>query len=718
MHVTKGEYNACDISPAAAGGPRTIPARAGKGRRGHLEGGIMNLPSVTSRGSAHRGRKAFLATLLSVSLALSTGAPLAFAADTGATAAANTAASTQLTSEDLSFHTGDFVQIRPHGCYRTVSVEGDAAFNGYDNWLYSLGTSSKHRLTSVGDGYYTIQPYKQFVEADSEARRYWDIEGASKEAGATIHVWSNGKNDKTSQWAFERNSDGTYYIKNRYSGLYVSLEDRGSDMDKDKNKLKQMEKSDAITWDVDVIYGNQAASTHSYSSSWMSRYSDDLYLSDMTIPGTHDSGTCHTYDAVDVQSSFTACQQYYIDEQLTAGIRFFDIRVGIDGLAELDPYINHGGTVCEDRYGNWLRLSAVVKDMKDFLAANPSEALIMMVSNSNGDTDNQTSSLAKLIDDNPGLFYTSTSVPKLGDVRGKIVLFTRFTPSGTDAKTHEYGLCLDTWGAYNDAYESTKGLVQIKSTSELQVYVQDNYSSHADDKLAYVQGAFSDAETKRSEAATLGKKAWVFNYTSCTKNNPFTAARNMNEKLYNEKCLTDDTPGFLGIVPMDFIDARQAESIWKQNSDSLATPENDVSTGVTSKGLKYTIDGGKAYITGYTGSSTSVTLPKSIKGAPVVSATLKNAGIKALKLSNATELRTLRCQGNKLTKLNVSKNTKLSTLSCQNNKLTKITLSATGNRALKKGVFVIGKAAQNKFSKAMRTFLCVNYSARSYTLAL
>ena len=693
------------------------PSKSGASTR---KGATMKLPSCTSRNAnaTHRGRKAFLATLLSVSLALTTGAPLAFAAGTDGVATTAAVTGTQLTSEDLSFHSGDIVQIRPHGCYRTVSVEGDAAFNGYDNWLYSLGTSSKHRLAVKDGGYYTIQAFQQFIELDDNARGFWDLDGGSKRAGTTIHVWSNGKNEETSQWAFERNSDGTYYIKNRYSGLYVSLKDRGNNKDKDKNKLEQQNKEDAIAWDVDVVYGNQAASTHSYASSWMSRYSDDLYLSDMTIPGTHDSGTCYTWSAINVQDSFTSCQQYYIDEQLTAGIRFFDIRVGIDGLEDRDPYINHGGTVCEDRENNWLRLSAVVKDMKSFLEANPTEAVIMMVSNSGGDTDNQTSSLAKLMDENPDLFYTSSAVPKLGDVRGKIVLFTRFAPSGPDASTHEYGLCMDSWGAYNDAYAHTKGLVQIKSTSELEVYVQDNYSSHADDKIAYVQGAFKEADTKRTESATLGKKAWVFNYTSCTKNNPFTAARNMNERLYKENCLSDDTPGFLGIVAMDFIDARQAESVWKQNTDELASTEDKVVTGTSSKGLKYTIANDKASITGYAGSSSSVTLPKSIKGAPVVSASLKNAGIKTLKTGKATELRTLNCQGNKLGTLNVSKNTKLRTLTCQNNRLTKVVLSSTANKALKRGCFVIGKASQNKFSKAERTRLCVNYSARTYAVTL
>lgn len=677
----------------------------------------MKLPNGTSRGSAHRGRRAFLATLLSVSLALSTGAPLALADGTDGVAAANTAASAQLTSgSDALFTTDTIVQIRPHGYYRTVNIEDDfrTPGKGQDVQLYSLGTSSKQRLRQTTNGYYTIQAQRDFTEQSDDGSAYWDVEGASNKAGAIVHVWNNGPDSESSQWKFTRNSDGTYYIQNRKSEKYLSLEHK-----KDENNVKliQDEYSNALTWDVDVVKGNVACSTRYHAKDWMTSLPGSMLLSEVTIPGTHDSGTCYTYGDIAPQDSFTTCQQLFIDEQLNQGIRFFDIRVGMDGLEDRDPYINHGGTVCEDRNGKKLRLSAVVEDMKDFLMGSHYETIIMMVSHSGGDTDNQTSSLAKLIEANPTLFYTSSKVPTLDEVRGKIVLFTRFAPSGSDASKFDYGLCLDNWGAYNDAYARTKGLVQIKSTSELDVYVQDNYSSHADEKIAYVQGAFNDAATKYSEAKTLGKGAWVINYTSCTKDNPFSAARNMNERLYKESCLSDDTPGFLGIVVMDFVDARQAESIWKQN-DYEAASEDKVVTGVTSKGLKYTIVDGNAYITGYAGNSTSVTLPKSIKGAPVVSVALKSAGLKVLKPGKATELRYLNCKGNKLTALNVSKNTKLRTLYCQNNKLTKITVSATGNKALKKGVFVIGKASQNKLPKAERTRLCLSYNARSNGILL
>ncbi|MGN0078226.1 MAG: phosphatidylinositol-specific phospholipase C domain-containing protein [Coriobacteriales bacterium] len=666
---------------------------------------------ATTNPRRHHGMRAALSVFLSASLALTMCVPMAFGAQ--AAEPQDAALGTTLASSEATFGNHDIIQIRPHGYYRTVNVEGDGGNNGKDVWLYSLGTSSKQKLRSTDSGYFTIQAQRQFTETDNNKHSYWDVEGASKKGGAKVHVWSNGADATSSQWRFERNSDGTYYIQNRNSGLYLSLEDK---KDENKSNLIQDEKTNAITWDVDTVYGNQDASTHSYASSWMSRYSDKLLLSDMTIPGTHDSGTCYTYMHVSAQESFTTCQQYYIDEQLTAGIRFFDIRVGIDGLEDRDPYINHGGTVCLDRNDKWLRLSAVVKDMKSFLEANPSETVIMMVSNSNGDTDNQTSSLYKQISDNPGLFYTSSKVPTLGEARGKIVLFTRFEPSGDDASKIDYGLCLSSWGSYNDAYKITKGLVRIKSGSDLDVWVQDNYGTNADDKIAYVQGAFAEADSKRLESASLGRNAYVINYTSCTSSNPFSAARNMNERLYNEGCLKDDTPGFLGIVVMDFIDARQAESVWKQNSNELAESDEPV-VGTTAKGLVYKISGNSALITGYTGSSSSVTIPKTIKGKPVVSAAVGSAGIKVLKLGKASELRTLECTGNKIARLDVTKNAKLTTLLCQNNRLSSIKLSATGNKLLKKGVFVIGKKSQNKLSKAQRASLATGFGARSYPVS-
>ena len=59
-------------------------------------------------------------------------------------------------------------------------------------------------------------------------------------------------------------------------------------------------------------------------SNWITPLDDDIYVSQLSIPGTHDSGTyyCEGF----LGSTSGRCQQLTIPEQLKMGIRFFDIR--------------------------------------------------------------------------------------------------------------------------------------------------------------------------------------------------------------------------------------------------------------------------------------------------------------------------------------------------------------------------------------------------------
>lgn len=72
-------------------------------------------------------------------------------------------------------------------------------------------------------------------------------------------------------------------------------------------------------------------------SDWMKGVVDTTLIKDLSISGTHDSGT----SVVRWIITFLArCQLLSIPEQLEKGIRYFDIRVRHDGL------INHGSIAC------------------------------------------------------------------------------------------------------------------------------------------------------------------------------------------------------------------------------------------------------------------------------------------------------------------------------------------------------------------------------------
>lgn len=107
-----------------------------------------------------------------------------------------------------------------------------------------------------------------------------------------------------------------------------------------------MKKNDATVSSLDWI----TYSSYVDGPCWMKYVDDDKFLDELSIPGTHDSGTCSVDNDTEPQSSQVKCQQDYIPTQLLEGIRYFDIRLGKGD----DPGIDHGifyllkktGTIC------------------------------------------------------------------------------------------------------------------------------------------------------------------------------------------------------------------------------------------------------------------------------------------------------------------------------------------------------------------------------------
>ena len=93
------------------------------------------------------------------------------------------------------------------------------------------------------------------------------------------------------------------------------------------------------------------------SADWMARLPDDTPLDAIVIPGTHDSATQYVQLAY-----FAKCQSLSIGEQLEAGFRYLDIRLG-DADKGGVPRLMHGFTNCKrSLLGGKLYLDAVLAD--------------------------------------------------------------------------------------------------------------------------------------------------------------------------------------------------------------------------------------------------------------------------------------------------------------------------------------------------------------------
>lgn len=335
---------------------------------------------------------------------------------------------------------------------------------------------------------------------------------------------------------------------------------------------------------------------------WMKYVDDNKFLDELSIPGTHDSGSCSVDNDTEPQTSLAKCQQDYIPTQLLEGVRYFDIRLGKGE----NPGIDHGDCYLLKKDGNFMHLSDVIGYFNTFLSENPKEALIMLVSRGNDEATDEslTTAFANVMDKNPNLFYTSSRIPTLGEVRGKIVLLRRFRLAGSSVSGHTWGLDLTEWddkiAAHTDSasmclVRDERGFEAVGKTSDekpycTKVYAQDHYECTGTDKISWVDMALQetakltrnevDVEDDNGAKEQVLERCWSINYTSCTNHkqgsNPFTAARVVNEHLYkspyiNPSGIEDTKSDYLkhiGIIASDFVDAALARSIYQRNYDT------------------------------------------------------------------------------------------------------------------------------------------------------
>lgn len=516
------------------------------------------------------------------------------------------------------------IRLRPAGYFRTASVNEDGNVIGNVCHLFNDGTSSKLILERVltdadNTNWYAIRTLLNFEEHKKTGYSIWSVDGDSDKDGKVIHVWSGEYDNKPSRaFAFERQSNGTYIIRDRTNEKkdinYLAIEKDGKDQD--NNKICHKRKS--VPWELELV-GYDRGKTNTtvrsidwttYSSyvdgpCWMKYVDNNKFLDELSIPGTHDSGTCSVDNDTEPQSSQAKCQQDYIPTQLLEGIRYFDIRLGKND-ENGDPGIDHGACYLLKKDGNFMHLSDVIGYFNTFLSENPTEALIMLVSRGNDEATDEslTTALGKVFDENPDLFYTSSRIPTLGEVRGKIVLLRRFGLAGNSVSSHTWGLDLTQWddkiAAHTDStsmclVRDERGFEAVGKTGDeepycTKVYAQDHYECTGTDKIGWVDMALQettklarimvDVEDNDGAKVKVLEHSWCINYTSCTNykqgSNPFTAARVVNEHLYKSQYINstgnestkEDCLKHIGIIASDFVDAALARSIYQRNYDA------------------------------------------------------------------------------------------------------------------------------------------------------
>lgn len=143
---------------------------------------------------------------------------------------------------------------------------------------------------------------------------------------------------------------------------------------------------------------------------WMAAIPGGTSLAAMTLPGTHD--TCALR-----RLPYVRCQSYGPHDQEEMGVRVLDLRVNDWD----DMPITHGPIDVENT------LVHVLDDLKKFLSENPTETVLISVKQEHTGSDAKKlgARWASTTKKYGSLLYTSSKVPTLDQVRGKVVVISR-----------------------------------------------------------------------------------------------------------------------------------------------------------------------------------------------------------------------------------------------------------------------------------------------------
>lgn len=229
------------------------------------------------------------------------------------------------------------------------------------------------------------------------------------------------------------------------------------------------------------VLGAQPAVAHEHSgyshdsnngytnTNWMGALPDEMKLSTLSIPGTHDTMAYQFSTSCDLIPDIVRTQTMDLETQLNSGIRVLDIR--LRHAADNAFALHHGSCFLDGYFGG-----DVMDVVNSFLDAHPSETILMRVKKEHDDAPDLTRTFNETWEWYMEIYgskvWRGSGNATLGEVRGKIVILDQ------DAGV-SYGL---NWSSFNkqDNYD-----------------MADNWDLY--DKWLDVKGQLADAAAGNKE---------------------------------------------------------------------------------------------------------------------------------------------------------------------------------------------------------------------------
>ncbi|KAG9279370.1 hypothetical protein AMEX_G4888 [Astyanax mexicanus] len=251
--------------------------------------------------------------------------------------------------------------------------------------------------------------------------------------------------------------------------------------------------------------------------SWMADIPENQTLSEVSMPGTHNSMALYG-------GSLAQCNSWPLARQLQAGIRFLDIRV---------RHIRGNLTIHHGISYQWAHFGEALEDIAAFLKQHPSETVLMRLREELSETRDIYGAVVRYVHQYAhwDLLWHSRLVPTMGEARGKLIVLQDF--SGPDLGMRYRSLDIaDDW-----------------KVSSLQ-------PEHVEKKWKNVY--------THLEKAVLGNKAQMFlTYASGASfwAHPNALAKRINPRLYEYISAHAGQKKRYGIVTMDFPGAMLVKTI-------------------------------------------------------------------------------------------------------------------------------------------------------------
>ena len=272
---------------------------------------------------------------------------------------------------------------------------------------------------------------------------------------------------------------------------------------------------------------------------WMADLADTRGVAELSIPGTHDSGAL-----LEPFPGSAQAQRIAIADQLVAGVRYLDLRC----RHYQDSFYIYHGPVDQDQ-----TFDEVLATMTRFLDEHPGETVIVSVKEEAAPSSNTRSfeaTFAAYVARAPDRWYLGDTLPRLGDVRGRLVLLRRFAASAAPL-----GIDGSAW-----ADDTTFSLITAASLRIEDVYIVTDNAA----KWTAITALL--AEARSGDAATL-----FLGYTSGYQtidglpNIPIVAV-DINARLDGLLAAPQTRNTRLGVLAMDFVTAPRARAIIATNA--------------------------------------------------------------------------------------------------------------------------------------------------------